>query len=157
MFIYLLILIVVSSSIQQFVIGDEMGRTPLCEKCQCVKKTLTEPDVNCNETNAIGFIYDEQYWFHLDNKTNVTYPIESVNLQNNNLKELTKQFVRSDLIKLDLSHNDISKLGDGIFKNLINLEVLILSNNQLVAIGQQVFKVRYLRIVVRSFAKKNSN
>lgn len=140
MFLYFLFIVTF-----QFVIGDDLGRTPLCDKCHCVNKTFTHPDVVCNETTVLNFLYNETYWLYTkDNQTNLTYNIASVNLQNNNLVQLTQQFVHSNLVKLDLSHNSLYKLGDGIFKNLTSLEILILSYNQLATISQHVFKVRNL-------------
>lgn len=115
-----------------------LDRTPFCGKCHCYNHTLNNPDVDCSETAIINDLYEFQNWF---DPKNASYSIQSLNLQNNNLIKLDKEFLNSSLTRLDLSHNKLSQITDEVFVNLAKLDVLILSFNQLSDLTPNVFKV----------------
>lgn len=116
---------------------DSLGRTLFCEKCKCLNKTKSNPDVDCSEVPMAAEWFEPKYY----NNNGTVFPILSLNLQNSNLREISKRFPTSGLKKLDLSHNYIKTIGDMVFANLTELEELDLSYNNLDAINSKMLMV----------------
>lgn len=72
---------------------------------------------------------------------NSTFRIVSLKARNGNLDELGQQLQPSPLRVLDLADNKIESISDGAFANLQNMEEIDLSNNSLVYLGADVFRV----------------
>lgn len=112
--------------------------TPLCKKCKCQGDIL---DIDCSEAPISSTIYD--YTNFID-ESNKTYPINSLNLQNNYLRQVSTEFPESPLKKLDLSFNFIQNIGDMVFRNLQDMNELILSNNNIEMLKADVFMGKML-------------
>lgn len=69
--------------------------------------------------------------------------IQKIKLSENNIVDISQFFKFKNLIYLDLSHNPLSKLEN--LSPLINMEILILSNNNLKSIGFNLVSLKKLQ------------
>lgn len=113
---------------------------PICgiEGCKC-EGSNEKINVICSTIDPQIKIFEAAFWN--DSKTHHLYPYDSVTIQDNKINSLNKTFQTSNLTYLNLANNDISGIGEGVFKNLQNMKVLILSYNDLEIIHPDAFKV----------------
>lgn len=113
-------------------------KTPFCDFCTCLNDN-SNPDVDCSDKLIASSLYKSELWYNA--ARNESYGISTLNLQSINLGVLNEVFPDSSLTKLDLSHNGITHINDGVFANLEEMVELILSHNRLQDISPNVFRV----------------
>lgn len=79
----------------------------------------------------------------IDYLNNNAEKIQKIKLSENNIIDISQFFKFKNLIYLDLSHNPLSKLEN--LSPLINMEILILSNNNLKSIGFNLVSLKKLQ------------
>lgn len=90
-----------------------------------------------NSSKNIESIEDVEY---LNNNAS---KIQKIKLSDNKITDISQFFKFKNLIYLDLSHNPISKLDN--LSPLINMEILILSNNNLKSLGFNLVSLKKLQ------------
>ena len=90
-----------------------------------------------NSSKNIESIEDVDY---LNNNAN---KIQKIKLSDNKISDISQFFKFKNLIYLDLSHNLLSKLEN--LSPLINMEILILSNNNLKSLGFNLVSLKKLQ------------
>ncbi|XP_072381559.1 CD180 antigen-like isoform X1 [Diabrotica undecimpunctata] len=115
---------------------------PLCKACGCsFNSNNTEANVTCTKPNTNQIL---QHYFWIKNGTNDSIPYNRVVINNEKFINFTYVFPSSQLVYLNLAYNSIFNISDSIFKNLQNMQVLILSYNDLEIIHPDTFKGLYL-------------
>ncbi len=116
-----------------------------CPKYQDDEKYCGIVDITCSTPcHCLGLVLNctGQQLTRLPSTNNTqTRKLRSMMLSQNNLNITQDTFSRLYwLAKLDLSHNGIPKLGNGLFRDLANLMTLDLSHNSISVITAQTFR-----------------
>jgi Leucine-rich repeat (LRR) protein len=78
--------------------------------------------------------------------------IQKLNLSSNKFNEITRSFLKfENLILLDISYNQITKIEN--IKNCVNLEVLLISHNELKTLGVSLAPLKKLQHCDLSYNK----
>lgn len=112
---------------------------PFCSYCECsFESSSNAVDLDCTNTDMKGILLDSYFWY---DDYNASYRVATLRARNSNLEVIDREFPSSTLRLLDLSGSGITRIIDGAFSNLQNLEELDLSNNSLEYIKPDIFKV----------------
>lgn len=123
---------------------------PLCTFCKCQTGTTAgaeSADVECFE-KVHHDIFSLNFWVNTTANKTITYNYRTFSIQNNVLTHLHKDFPSSNLIYLNLANNDISSINQSVFRNLQNMEILILSHNNLDDIDPDAFRVSRVFLIL---------
>lgn len=114
-------------------------KLPLCDICSCVFKDNKFPaEVTCNKDISNIWLKNST-WINLS--TNESYDYSSVSLLNQDIFILNYTFPSSNLRYLSLANSNIRQIVNSPFKNLQNMNTLILSYNELELLSIYTFKV----------------
>lgn len=113
----------------------------LCTKCKCNKSTDPKGlSIECINATISDVFFKNETWLQQDN---ATAPIIGVRLHRTDIGDLQTKFVTSDLVVLDLSNNSIGNISEGVFSGLQNMEMLILSDNNIESLNPHIFRGVY--------------
>ncbi|XP_044260532.1 protein flightless-1-like [Tribolium madens] len=114
---------------------------PFCEKCNCVNDDNNQLQVTCTK-DISSYIFDKSFWINQNESKSYSYT--KIKIQNSPILELKSQFPDSNLIELSLSNNSIVRIGNDVFSNLQNMQLLDLSYNNIEILHPDTFDGQYL-------------
>lgn len=109
----------------------------LCKKCSCIIDIL---ELNCNNKSLTQWFTDDEW----NTITNGDVQFITIRIEHNNLTNIP-MFKPSAVKNLYLSHNQINKIENAAFHNLLNLTILDLSYNNITSktLRAEVFQGNY--------------
>lgn len=97
---------------------------PICKLCYCHKTNSL--DIKCSTKLEETYIFNASMW-----KTSNDIEIHSVTIEDNIFRNCSRELPSIDLVYLNLANNDLTCISVNMFRNLMTMETLILSNNEI--------------------------
>ncbi|KAF7286630.1 hypothetical protein GWI33_004663 [Rhynchophorus ferrugineus] len=117
-------------------------KLPLCSVCTCkFKENKFSAEVICNKDTSTIWTQNST-WINPSN--NESYDYSSVSLLNQEIYVLNYTFLPSNLRYLSLANSNIRQIANSPFRNLQNMNTLILSYNELEILSPHTLKGLYM-------------